>query len=112
MGIRYINADPNLNFARPTGFVYPTGLSNVGDAANGPSSVDYVVVAGGGGGGTSAAAGAAGAAADRWLHAGRAPTRATGPAGRRPWPVSRCPRLLPSSRGKPARTEQIGRAHV
>ena len=48
MGIRYINADPNLNFARPTGFLYPTGLTQT--EANGPTSVDYLVVAGGGGG--------------------------------------------------------------
>jgi hypothetical protein len=47
MGIRYINADPNLNFTRPTGFVFPTGLNGI---ITSNTVVDYLVVAGGGGG--------------------------------------------------------------
>ena len=47
MGIRYINADPNLNFTRPTGFVYPVGLT----ALEQSRSIEYLVIAGGGGGG-------------------------------------------------------------
>jgi hypothetical protein len=57
MGIRYINAEPNLKFTRPTGFEFPTGLNAT--AAN--TVVDYLVVAGGGGGnGGLAGAGGAG----------------------------------------------------
>jgi hypothetical protein len=47
MGIRYINAEPNLKFTRPTGFVYPNGLS---EAIVANTVVDYLVVAGGGAG--------------------------------------------------------------
>ena len=28
MGIRYINAEPNAKFTRPTGFVFPVGLTS------------------------------------------------------------------------------------
>ena len=59
MGIRYINAEPNLKFTRPTGFVYPTGLSV--EIAAGPTSVDYLVVAGGGSGGGNYYSGGGGA---------------------------------------------------
>lgn len=49
MGIRYINAEPNAKFTRPTGFVFPVGLTQTN--AEGPTSVNYLVVAGGGAGG-------------------------------------------------------------
>ena len=45
MGVRYFNADTNSNLTRPTGFVFPVGLSDAG-----PISLDYLVVAGGGSG--------------------------------------------------------------
>ena len=47
MGIRYINAEPNAKFTRPTGFVFPVGLSA---GAFGTFLVDYLIVAAGGGG--------------------------------------------------------------
>lgn len=51
MGIRYINAEPNLKFTRPTGFVFPVGLTQTVPAN---TTIDYVVVAGGGGSGVFA----------------------------------------------------------
>ena len=59
MGIRYINADPNQSFTRPTGFVFPTGLS-ISVTAN--TTVDYLVVAGGGGSGRNWGGGGGGGA--------------------------------------------------
>ena len=57
MGIRYINAEPNAKFTRPTGFVFPVGLSV---AAAALSTIDYLVVAGGGGSSNFGAGGAGG----------------------------------------------------
>ena len=47
---------------RAKGVIFPDGLSNTGDPANGPTSVDYLVVAGGGAGGGSTGLGAGGGA--------------------------------------------------
>jgi hypothetical protein len=48
MGIEYLKASKNFNFTRPTGYAYPTGLTNAP-----PISVEYLVVGGGGPGGGS-----------------------------------------------------------
>jgi hypothetical protein len=57
MGVRYFNADTNSNLTRPTGFVFPVGLSV---AAAALSTIDYLVVAGGGGSSNFGAGGAGG----------------------------------------------------
>ena len=51
MGIRYINAEPNAKFTRPTGFVFPVGLNTLNP------TISYLIVAGGGGGGQGNAGG-------------------------------------------------------
>jgi hypothetical protein len=57
MSILFLKTPPIGSFVRPSGYAFPTGLFNIGDAANGPTSVDYLVVAGGGGGNSNYAGG-------------------------------------------------------
>ena len=49
MSILFLKTPSIGSFVRPSGYTFPVGLNNTGNAADGPTSVDYLVVAGGGG---------------------------------------------------------------
>ena len=58
MAILFLKTSPIGSFVRPSGFTFPTGLTQTSVA--GPTTVDYLVVAGGGGGSSGTSASRAG----------------------------------------------------